>query len=95
VLAVGATVASPYTLTGNDDIVIIDKTVASASSVVLPPSLPGRSVLIKDGKGDASSNTILITPAAGNIDNQPSYTLNTNNGWVQAVYDGTQWRIIG
>jgi hypothetical protein len=87
--------ATPYNLTGNDDIIIIDKVVASASSVVLPPSLAGRSVLIKDGKGDANTNPILITPSSGNIDNSASYTLSVDNGWVQAVYDGTQWRIIG
>lgn len=94
VITTGATVGSPYTLTSNDDIVIIDKSVASASSVILSAGAIGRVVLIKDGKGDAAVNNITIAPLTGTIDNAASILLNLNYAAIELVYDGTQWRVI-
>ena len=53
----------------------------------------GLTVLIKDGKGDASSNNITITPNAGTIDGASNAVLATNYAAVMLIYNGTEWNI--
>jgi hypothetical protein len=51
-------------------------------------------MIIKDGKGDAATNNITVTPAAGTIDGSSTAVINTNYGSMQLIYNGTQWNII-
>lgn len=86
--------AGNYTME-NEVILIVNKTSGQATAVTLPanPSV-GRTVFVKDGKGDAASNNITVSPASGNIDGASSYTQNANYECVGYLYNGTEWNVI-
>lgn len=89
------TAAGDVTVTKADDIVVINKSSGAATAVNLPASpATGLTFTIKDGKGDASSNNITITPAAGNIDGAGTYVISTNYGKATVTYTGAQWLTI-
>lgn len=89
------TAAGAITVATTDDVVVVNKASGAATVVNLPATpTTGTQFIIKDGKGDAASNNITVTPAAGNIDGSATYVLNTNYGSVKLVYNGTQWNII-
>ncbi len=50
--------------------------------------------VVKDGKGDAATNNILITPVAGDIDGATTVTINANYGALVFTSDGTNWHLI-
>jgi hypothetical protein len=54
----------------------------------------GRTVIIKDGKGDASTNNITITPSTGNIDGAATYVMSVNYSSAMVVYNGIEWSIL-
>lgn len=86
--------AGAVTVTSADIIVIVNKTSGAATVVNLPAGVLNTVFIIKDGKGDAASNNITLTPAAGNIDGAATYVMNTNYGSTTIVYNGTTWSII-
>lgn len=88
------TAAGAVTVTNADEIIILNKTSGAATAVNLPAGVTGAVYTIKDGKGDAASNNITITPAAGNIDGSATYVLTANYGQATVVYNGTQWNVI-
>lgn len=91
VTAAGAVTVSATT----DNIVIVNKTTGAATTVNLPASpTTGLTYTIKDGKGDAATNNITITPAAGTIDGAATSVISTNYGSRDIVYNGTQWNVI-
>lgn len=57
-------------------------------------TMPGKIFVIKDVDGNAATNNIVITPAAGNIENAGSLTMNINYMSVDLQSDGTNWWII-
>jgi hypothetical protein len=84
-----------YPVAGSDNIILINKTVAAASSVQLPAAAirGGFPVTIKDLKGDAATNNITILPdGSETIDGLSSVVINSNygsfvfwpvtNGWI-------------
>ena len=88
------TTGSTYVVQAVDYQISINKTAGSATTVNLPASpTTGRTLVIKDDKGDAATNNITVTPAAGNIDNAASYVIRTNRGSIITTYDGTQWEV--
>lgn len=92
VVASGATYSINAT---TDQIVIINKTVGSGTALTLPASpVAGMVYRIKDGKGDAATNNITITPAAGTIDGGANLIINANYCAVDLVYNGTEWNIV-
>jgi hypothetical protein len=91
VTAAGAITVSATT----DHIIIVNKTTGAATTVNLPGSpTTGLTYVIKDGKGDANTNNITITPAAGNIDGSGTFVMTTNYASKTIVYNGTQWNIV-
>lgn len=86
--------AGAVTVATTDYMVEVNKTVGAATTVNLPAApVTGTQFIIKDGKGDAASNNITITPAAGNIDGAGTYVMNQNFQSVVVIYDGTQWTV--
>jgi hypothetical protein len=79
----------------NEAVLIVNKDSGASTAVTLPanPSR-GRLVRIKDGKGDAATNNITITPAAGNVDGAANYVIAENYGSVEIMYNGTQWNVV-
>jgi hypothetical protein len=83
---------TPITTTATDHIVGSNMAMAAAVAVNLHASPATGTVLhIKDEKGDAGSNNITITPAAGNIDGAGTKVINSNYGSATLYYNGTQW----
>lgn len=89
------TAAGAVTVAITDYTIIVNKTSGAATSVNLPASpTAGDTYRIKDGKGDAATNNITITPSSGNIDGAGTYVLNKNYQSVVITYNGTQWNVI-
>lgn len=90
------TAAGAVTVSGTDEVIVIAQTVGAAITVNLPASpLSGRTYSIKDGKGDAFTNTITVEPnGAQTIDGATNFVLNVNYGSVDVMWDGTQWLIV-
>jgi hypothetical protein len=78
----------------NEGVLIVNKTVGAVTAVTLKPSPEaGDFQFIKDGKGDAATNNITITAAAGNIDGAANYVISENYGSVLLMYNGTEWSV--
>ena len=88
------TAAGTVTVANTDYIVIVNKTVGAATTVDLPTGITNTVFEIKDGKGDANTNNITVTPAAGNIDGSATYVISTAYGYVRLIYNGVQWNVI-
>lgn len=77
---------------------IIGINLVDASSTGIAMSIPiatgntGATVVVK--KTDATSNTVVITPAGGLIDGQSSATIFYGNQTFTIISDGTNWWII-
>lgn len=85
--------AGNIALSSTDYVVVVNKTVGAATPVNCPVNTLGEAFIVKDGKGDAATNNITITPASGNIDGSPTYVISTNYGSVSFFGDGTNWLI--
>lgn len=86
--------STTITVAASDD-VVVSTTGGAAVAVSLPASPEtGRRYTIKDGVGDAGTNNITVTPAAGNIDGAGTYVMNANYEAATFVYNGTQWNVI-
>ena len=91
ILTSGASV----TMTAASTTLIVRKTTGSATAVTLPASpLLWQTYVIKDGKGDAATNPITITPSSGSIDGASSVVLSIAYGAVNLEYDGTTWNVV-
>lgn len=89
------TAAGAVTVASDDHIVVVNKTSGAATTVNLPSSpATGRTLIIKDGKGDCQTNNITLTPASGNIDGEGTFVMRVNYTAITLVYNGTEWSII-
>lgn len=81
-----------YNSLATDTRIIVDKTVGSATSVVLLAGASyGQPILVKDGKGDADTNPITITFTGGELmDGLTEVVINTPYGfyWFNPLPDG-------
>lgn len=85
--------AYPYTATPQDGLVLVDGSAARVINLSSSPAT-GQKHIIKDNSGSASgTNTITLTPAAGNIDGSATYVINVSYGSATIVYNGTQWNV--
>lgn len=75
--------------------IVINKTIGSVTSVFLPSApIYGQEVLIKDGKGDANTNTITISASGTTIDGISTFVMSQNYQSMDFLYNGTEWNII-
>jgi len=83
------------TMATTDEYVVVNKTSGAATAVnfVASPTT-GTVQCVKDGKGDAATNNITLTPAAGNIDGATTFVMNQNYESICFVYNATQWNIL-
>jgi hypothetical protein len=89
------TAAGGVAATGTDNVIVLKKTTGAATTVTLPASpVTGFELTIKDGKGDAGTNFITITPNAGTIDGAANIILSTNYASVSLLFDGSNWAPI-
>ena len=89
------TAAGAVTVSGTADYFICVNKGTGAATVVNLPATPatGLTYLIKDCKGDASTNNITVTPNAGNIDGSGTYIISNNYGSVSVTYTGSFWSV--
>jgi len=58
------------------------------------PSL-GYRVRIIDHDGSWGTNNVTVNGNGNNINGAATLTLNVNDAWVELVYNGTEWRVLG
>lgn len=88
-------VTSGSALTMAGTLMLVNKTVGSATAVTLSPgSLPWVIYAIKDKKGDAATNNITVSPPSGLIDGSSSFLINVNFMSVSFVFDGSNWSVV-
>jgi hypothetical protein len=89
------TTSDPVTVAASDYVLIIKKSVGSATAVALPAGVDGTVYAIKDGKGDATSNNITITPdGSETIDGGATYVMSSNYQSITMIFAAGQWNLI-
>ncbi len=80
----------------NEGVLIVNKTVGAASAVAMQSDpITGDFIFIVDGKGDAATNNITITPAQSKtIDGAATYVISENYASVLLFYNGTEWNVV-
>jgi len=87
-------VTANYTVLTSDNVIVVNKSTGSATTITLPASpTTGSMVIVKDGKGDAATNNITIQGNGKNIDGTASRVININYGAFSLAYNGTQWNV--
>jgi hypothetical protein len=90
---------TPVTISATTDFAVVTNlSVAGAVGVTLPAGVNGQMFIILDGKGDALTNNITITPnGAETINGAATLVLAQNRQSVILQYSstGTQWRVLG
>lgn len=82
------------TVLSTDFMVVVNKTVPSATRVYLPSSPdPNFLVVVKDGGGNASSNNITIDGNGNQIDGASTIVISSNYSALNFAWDGTSWRV--
>ena len=97
-LSLGVTVVTAgttYVVAATDTIIVVNKTVGSATAVTLPDAVANakRVLTVVDGKGDAATNNITVS-GAQNINGAASVVINTAYGVLRLVSNGTTWNEI-
>lgn len=86
------TTENPYRVTPSDDLVQVNLSADVSPIVLLPSGLPkGKTVSIKDKKGNSSKYKVKIRADGGLIDGLPEWTLAGDFGSVSFVWDGKSW----
>ena len=84
-----------YTVLPTDYIVIFNKTIGETTNVNLPAGQFGKQLILKDGRGDADSNNIIIQSSVGDlIDGQSVIAINEKWESTTIVFNGTMWNVI-
>lgn len=90
---------TPVTISATTDFAVVTNlSVAGAVGVTLPAGVNGQMFIILDGKGDALTNNITITPnGAETINGAATLVLAQNRQSVILQYSstGAQWRVLG
>lgn len=79
------TAAGPYTALPSDDVLIVKQAVGAPFTINVDWSLRTRALRVVDGKGDAATNNITITPSTGQTQMALvnfSYVIDGNGGTV-------------
>lgn len=87
--------AGPVAVSPTDYAVALNKAVGAATVVNLPPTpTTGQVFVIKDAKGDASTNNITVTPDTGNIEGASTYVMNLNYQSITLFFNGSAWSVM-
>jgi len=96
--AIRIATSSPVTVSATTDCTVIsDLSVAGAVAMNLPAGVDGQMFFLLDGKGDAGSNNITITPnGAETIGGAATLVLNHNGQgvWIQYKASESDWYVL-
>lgn len=85
-----------YTVQPSDYVVTINKVTPEITTVTLPSSpTASRSIIVKDGAGNAGSFNITIDGNGNTLDGQSTQILDTDYESVEIIFNGTEWNVIG
>jgi len=97
--AIRTAVTSPVTVSASADYTIVTNlTTPGAVAVNLPAGVNGQVFIIVDGKGDAGTNAVTITPnGAETINGAASLVMSQNRQTYVLQYSttGTNWNVLG
>lgn len=88
------TLVDEATYTPSTDEYFIGVIYEGPCTVTLPATTAGKSFIIKDSIGSATTNTITITTTGSTIDGEASYLLNSDWGSIGLVYNGIEWNVV-
>ncbi|WP_380787652.1 hypothetical protein [Sphingomonas sp. R86521] len=96
VMAVEHVTAGPtFRCSAASKLIVVNKAMGSPTLISLPDTPEtGRSIIVKDGKGDAARNPVTVRSASGTIDGTSSYVISTDRGVVRLTYDGSEWLVL-
>lgn len=84
-----------YACIASDGVIIVDKTVGSATAVTLKANpVVGDRQTVVDGKGDAGTNNITITAASGNINGAANVVINVDRAAFTFIRGETEWKLL-
>lgn len=89
------TSGSSYSCSSGDQYIVIKKTTASITSIILP-SLPvtGQIVNVKDGTGNSQSFNVTVSPISGFIDGRPNFVIDQPYQSTAFLYNGAEWNVV-
>jgi hypothetical protein len=88
--------AGNYAVASDDYVITILRDTPEAASVVLPASpATSRSLIIKDGAGNAASFNITIDGNGKDIDGAATFVISKDYESAEIIYNGTEWNVIG
>lgn len=91
------TSGASYAAVATDDVILVNKTTGSATTVNLPagPASGTRLLVVKDAKGDAATNAVTVAASgAEQIDGAGTHVLSTNYGVVWLLWASGAWRVV-
>jgi hypothetical protein len=95
--AIRVALTTPVTVAAATDYAVVtDLTAPGAVAVNLPAGVDGQIFVVVDGKGDAATNNVTITPAAGTIGGAATIVLTHNRQTVMLQYHAgtTDWKVL-
>lgn len=87
---------SPYTVLSTDQYISIDTSVGSVTLNFPVGATVGQSFIVKDRSGNSSIKNITITTLIGIVtfDGSVAYTINTNFGSIQIMFNGSNYELF-
>lgn len=85
-----------YEVQVNDYVITVVKTIPEITTITFPLApTESRSLIIKDGQGEATDFPITVDGNGQTIDGAATYEINVNWQSIEFIYNGTQWNMIG
>lgn len=79
----------------DDVILFVNPTIDAPTIINMPPGVLGKICVIKDMKGDAAINNIILSPTGGGtIDGFTQVHMTQNNQSFMLSWNGVEWNII-
>jgi len=94
-----AILRNPYTcdsldVTVDTTLFTMDNNPAASTEIILPDGPEGRDIVIKDETANATTYSVVVS-ASADIDGEADLTINTALGFIELVYAGSGWRVVG
>jgi hypothetical protein len=90
------TAPGDVTVASDDYVITMNKTAGEITTITLPATpATSRSIIVKDGKGDAATYNITVDGNGKTIDGDAAIVISENYAAIEIIYNGTEWNVIG